>query len=161
MRFICLVLLVGCVSEGDDEGGAATTQDSTCVSGVRWTGGDSESPLMHPGGDCIGCHASGEGPRFIVAGTVYSQLVEKTDCFGVSGVTVTLTDANNVVVTTTSNDAGNFYFRATTALTMPVHATLSYEGRTRQMVAAQGAGLCASCHTETGANGAPGRIMAP
>ena len=38
---------------------------------MKWTVGDRESPEMHPGRSCIDCHAKGEGPRFLVAGTVY------------------------------------------------------------------------------------------
>ena len=36
-----------------------------------------------------------------------------------------------------------------------------YDDRVRMMVASQTAGNCNSCHTQNGANGAPGRIMAP
>src|SRR5215208_1118410 len=36
-----------------------------CSSGRQWTGGDRESPEMHPGGACIDCHSrDDEGPRF-------------------------------------------------------------------------------------------------
>jgi len=62
-------------------------------SGLKWIGGDRESALMRPGMSCIGCHAEGEGPRFQIAGTVYTNLDEKDEYFGVEGLTVQVTDA--------------------------------------------------------------------
>jgi hypothetical protein len=146
-------------SGGDGSGGM--TSDPSCASGMRWTGVDHESPLMHPGGDCIGCHSSGEGPRFAIAGTVSESLSDPVDCYGVQGAVVTITDAASQTFTLTTNEAGNFYLSARTAVTMPIHASIAFEGRTRAMVASQVVGACASCHTSAGANGAPGRILAP
>jgi hypothetical protein len=115
---------------------------------------------MRPGADCIACHsASGEGPRFTIAGTVHAAFDEPTDCLGVAGVSVSVTDTNGTVVDLVTNSAGNFYTK--TALAMPIHARLSFEGRERVMTLAPQVGACASCHTETGANNAPGRILAP
>jgi len=115
---------------------------------------------MHPGGDCIGCHAQrGEGPRYSVAGTVHAVIDEPTDCLGVPGVTVTVTDANATTLDLTTNSSGNFFTR--TSLAMPVQIRLSFEGRERVMGLQPPVGACASCHTETGAMAAPGRILAP
>jgi Tfp pilus assembly protein PilV len=41
------------------------------------------------------------------------------------------------------------------------HASVTTNGTTSSMVAAQATGDCMSCHTQAGANGAPGRILAP
>ena len=167
MKFLVSMLafasLAACMTaSGDDGGGGAdSTPDSRCASGLRWTGGNSESPLMHPGGDCIGCHSSGEGPRFLVAGTVSASLDEPADCFGVEGAVVTITDANGTSIDATSNAAGNFYISARQNLAMPIHASVQLGGHVNAMGAAQSTGACASCHTATGTGGAPGRILAP
>jgi cytochrome c553 len=149
---ILLAALAGC-SRGPE----------VCSTDSAWLEGDEESPLMHPGGDCIGCHTrEGEGPRFQIAGTVMNDLKDDTDCNGIAGVTVQITDANNQVFTMTTNPAGNFFLEPTaSAVALPFKAKLSYKGRERVMMTPQSVGACASCHTTTGANGAPGRILAP
>lgn len=80
--------------------------------------------------------------------------------FGVAGVVLELTDADGVITTVTSNSAGNFVVLETTIAT-PYTAKLTYEGRERVMATPQTELSCNACHTETGANGAPGRILAP
>jgi mono/diheme cytochrome c family protein len=142
----------------------APESPATCTSGAYWkANGDNASALMHPGGACITCHAQNEGPRFVIAGTVYPSAHEPIDCNGVDGsnqaVTVEITDANGAVTTLSVNRAGNFY--SSMQIAMPFHAKVRSNGRERQMGAAQMTGNCNSCHTELGANGAPGRIMAP
>ena len=91
-------------------------------SGLKWIGGDRESDLMHPGLSCIACHTqSGEGPRFQVAGTVYTNIDEQDDYFGVEGATVQATDAKGKVATFTTNKAGNFSSgRFSAALALPL-----------------------------------------
>ncbi|MBS1121535.1 MAG: hypothetical protein H6Q90_3763 [Deltaproteobacteria bacterium] len=162
MKQLALVLAIawvtGCTESEGEEGGGAVASD-LCVSGLRWAGGNAESPSMHPGSDCIGCHAAGEGPRFVIAGTVHGSFTEPADCYGVPGVAVTITDATGQTLNLMTNDAGNFYSPA--AMTMPIRATLQFEGRERTMVTRQPVGSCATCHTETGTNNAPGRILAP
>jgi cytochrome c553 len=115
---------------------------------------------MHPGGDCIGCHAqSGEGPRYSVAGTVMGDLSDADDCYGVEGVTVRVTDANDVTHEVVSNAAGNFFM--TEHVPAPYTVELDWEGGTSAMLTPQSVGSCASCHTAEGANAAPGRTVAP
>ena len=150
------------VSGEQGETTATSTSSSACVSGIKWTGGDSESPEMHPGGNCIGCHASGEGPRFLAAGTVYTKLDESNDCFGVQGVAVQLTDSRGKVQALQTNRAGNFMLRDRGhRLAMPFTAQVTFKGRSAQMAAPQSIGNCAVCHTAKGANGAPGRVIIP
>jgi hypothetical protein len=156
---LVIATVVSCTESEDEEGGAVA--DARCATGLRWASGDAESPRMHPGADCIGCHASGEGPQFVVAGTVQAAIDDPTDCYGVPGATVTITDATGKSVMTTSNEAGNFYLAAREMLVMPIAAVVELDGRLRSMTAQQMTGACASCHTATGANGAPGRILAP
>jgi hypothetical protein len=167
-----LVLLalssLGCMAGEDDEDGEegdeaadGSAPSEACLSGTEWVGGNAESPRMHPGTDCLGCHQNiGEAQEVTLAGTVYGAVDEVDDCFGVSGVTVQITDADGQVTELETNSAGNFLLSGTT-IAPPYNAKLIYEGRERAMVAQQTELSCNSCHTETGANNAPGRILAP
>jgi mono/diheme cytochrome c family protein len=152
-------------ASGFDAGTPATNPDDTpvqCSSGSHWTSGNRESPFMHPGGACITCHSRGEGPDFSLAGTVFPSAHEPDDCNGVgnsAGVTVVITDANGKVVELPVNAAGNFSYESSLAL--PYHAKVRNSNGERAMSHAQTSGDCNSCHTESGANDAPGRVMAP
>jgi hypothetical protein len=131
-------------------------------SGLKWIGGDRESPFMHPGLSCIGCHARGEGPRFQAAGTVYTDIDEKDDYLGVAGVTVQLTDAKGKALKLVTNKAGNFFSGGRdAALAFPVTVKLFKGAAERDMGSPAPIGDCAACHTAAGKNGAPGRVMAP
>jgi mono/diheme cytochrome c family protein len=133
-----------------------------CSSGA-WNGGEEESPRMHPGGECITCHSRSEGPDFSIGGTVYPSAHEPIDCDGIDGdqleIDVVITDAEGGETRLHVNEAGNFY--ASKNIKFPIHAKVVSAGRERAMSAAQMTGNCNHCHTATGANGAPGRIMAP
>ena len=67
-----------------------------------------ESELMEPGGACINCHATYEGPSFALAGTVMSALHDDTNCGGVADVTVAITGDDGMRVELVSNANGNF-----------------------------------------------------
>jgi hypothetical protein len=43
----------------------------------------------------------------------------------------------------------------------PFTAEVIYQGQSVSMTTPQTSGDCNSCHTESGANGAPGRIVVP
>lgn len=159
--------LVACAGGGKDSTPATTdsgttdlTSTETCVSGETWTGGNEESPLMHPGMDCIACHDQGEGPTFEVAGTVYSVLGQPDDCYGESGVEVEITDADGAVFSATTNAAGNFYLKPSEAdITYPYTVRILIDGEeVNRMSAPQDDGACGSCHGQTGSDGAPGRV---
>ncbi len=143
-----------CVS-GVDPLGAAPT----CTSGQTWNGGNDGSSRMNPGQACISCHSQGEGPRFSLAGTVYPTGHEPDQCYGTSAAQVIITDAAGKTLTLTPNSAGNFSSNA--LLSLPYNAKVVANGLTRAMSAAQTSGDCNSCHTQNGANGAPGRITLP
>jgi hypothetical protein len=150
----------GAESGEEEGGGSGGTPDMSCVSGLRWASGDAESPLMHPGTDCIACHQQrGEAEEVRLAGTVYTEYTEADDCYGVAGVTIVLTGADGVVVQMTTNDAGNFMREQTIAT--PYTAKIVYEGRERAMATPQTVFSCNSCHGAVGVNAAPGRIIAP
>jgi hypothetical protein len=159
--------LVGCDGGGVPVGGdtdaqvedTARTWAPTCTSGDRWTGGDHESPEMHPGRDCIDCHRQEGGPTLGIAGTVFSDFHDEDDCDGVQGVTVHVTDASGNVHDYTTNAAGNFYSRF--PVSTPFSASLEYQGHTSEMVTHPDSTSCNSCHTLAGREDAPGRIVAP
>lgn len=141
-----------------------TTDPTVCVSGEYWTGGDEESPLMHPGRDCIACHTDRhEGPDLVVAGTVYTRLHEPDDCNGRSGVVVEITGDDGHVFTASTNPAGNFFlYTMGTALVTPYTARVLVNGvAVSAMATPQTSGACGSCHTVDGTSDAPGRIVVP
>jgi hypothetical protein len=137
------------------------TTPTVCSSDVYWTRGDRGSALMHPGKACIDCHSStGDAPLYRIAGTVFPTTHEPDDCYGASGsITVEITDANGTAYSLPVNEAGNFFSR--TRIATPYTAKVLSGGKTRVMVAAQTNGDCNACHTEQGAEKAPGRIVAP
>src|SRR6186713_3683691 len=143
--------------------GACSTAGPTpeeCTTNAVWNGGNEESPLMHPGGDCIGCHdQEGEGPGYSVAGTVMGAYDEPTDCYGIEDVTVRVTDASGDVHEAVTNAAGNFFFGGD--VPGPYTAEIERDGVVRAMVTPQTDGNCANCHTEVGASSAPGWILVP
>lgn len=141
---------------------------STCTSGATWTRADEASPLMHPGGACLDCHARSAMPPSPVgtlAGTVYASVHEPDDCNGAPGSTadpivITVRGHDGQMVQATVNEAGNFY--TTDPVALPIEwATVTYQGRTRAMASAQASADCNACHTEAGRSGAPGRIVLP
>lgn len=135
----------------------------TCTSGA-YSRGEEESSSMSPGGACISCHASSrEGPRYALAGTVYPTAHEPDDCNGVNGSTsgaqIMVIDAAGATIVVEVNSVGNFYSRE--SFVAPYYAKVVQNDQERAMVSAQEDGDCNSCHTESGTNQAPGRIMLP
>lgn len=152
--------------QGTCTGGSNTNYNTplTCTSGSYIHSADNTGSLMHPGGACNTCHSQQGGydapPIFSIAGTVYPTAHEYDDCVGVSGMQVVIMDANgNTQITLNANSSGNFTYEGT--ISKPYRAKVVQNGKTREMSATQTDGNCNSCHTEQGANGAPGRIMAP
>lgn len=138
--------------------------DGDCTTGTYWTGGDEGSSRMHPGGDCIACHArEDEGPSYALAGTVMGGATDVTDCDGIPDVEVDIVDKDgNVALTLTTNDAGNFFSQAgIPSALLPYTVVLRAGEQTREMFTPQTEQNCMACHTAEGASGAPGRILAP
>jgi hypothetical protein len=148
---------------GASDAGGVTNPYNTptvCTSNKTWNNGNEGSSVMRPGGACITCHTMRGGPAYTVAGTVYPTAHEPNDCDGVNGaVTVVVTDANGVVTSIAVNSVGNFDSRA--SIVAPFHVKVTNGAKVRAMAGALTAGDCNSCHTVTGVNGAPGRVMAP
>jgi mono/diheme cytochrome c family protein len=138
---------------------------ATCTSKKTYGGGTDGGGSMYPGRACISCHGSsgGEAPRFVIAGTLYPTGHEPDSCNGVNGTNgakIVVTGSNGTSITLTPNAAGNFY--SSTALPPPYAAkVVDAAGVERVMVSTASTGDCNSCHTQTGANGAPGRITMP
>lgn len=137
-----------------------------CTSRTLWTDGDEPSTLMRPGVACNECHlASGGAPEFAIAGTVYPTLHEPDDCYGASGamgeVLLRITGSDGAVLDLPVGTSGNFYASISAGIVFPVRAEVVFDGRIRTMCAWQTNGDCNTCHTETGTNGAQGRVRLP
>lgn len=164
---------MGSCTSGANDGGMSTAPDdmgttaaATCTSGKTWTNGDNGSPLMHPGDNCIECHAGNpQAPQFTIAGTLYASLHEPIDCNGVDGtkqaVQIQIFDAGGkkLLTTLTPNAAGNFY--SNIAVGNGYHARVVYNGKANTMGVQQVNGDCNACHQQQGIQGAPGRVMLP
>lgn len=148
-----LVLLAACGG-----GSAGTVPVSECSTGLKWTGGDEESPLMHPGMACISCHSMRQAPSLEIAGTVYGALHDGDDCYGSPGVSVVITGADGRVTTLTTNESGNFSLRSRGTIALPFRAKIVSGSQERVMATPQMSGDCSSCHSAAGAEGAAGRI---
>jgi len=167
-------------SSGDSGSGTATSGGSTtgdpfggssvCSRGLEWNMGNTESPFMNPGMACRTCHmqmASFVNGRILIGGTVYETGHEPDLCFGIDGIKyptiVEITDANNVVTELEVNEGGNFLWDKAQhgVVSFPITARVVRGSDERVMLTPQMDGNCNDCHTEDGANGAPGRIVAP
>jgi len=119
---------------------------------------------MEPGGTCINCHATYDGPSFALAGSVMNALHDDTNCAGVAGVTVAITGGDGMRVEMVSNASGNFRLDRWPGTNLyPYTAEVIRDGVTSKMMAPRQAGEndCNSCHFSVGLNDAPGRIIVP
>lgn len=137
--------------------------DGVCSTAQWWTRGDRESQLMHPGRDCIECHAERhEGPRYTVAGTVFQNVDDEDDCRGIPAVVIDILDSGgNVAFSMTSNSVGNFHSSERLSAIGRYTARVTYDGRSAEMTTPQTDGACNHCHTAVGIEDAPGRILVP
>lgn len=148
--------------------GDAGPADTICSSGEKFpVQFDDGSPDMNPGLPCRACHLvrEPEEARFFM-GTAYPTLHEEDRCFSMvpTGTRVEIIDANgNVAVTMPVRRRGNFFSSSRNAnIVLPFTArVVSPSGAITQMTTPQMTGDCNGCHTEQGANGAPGRILFP
>jgi hypothetical protein len=133
----------------------------TCLSSLRWVGGDRPSAEMHPGSDCVACHGETDSMPLMFAGTVYAfrenQLAHTPEaqpldgCFGLEGIEVEITEGDGRVRSTLTNRAGNFYFEGRQSeLVWPYTASLSFSRGRRvaepRMFTSPYYGGCARCH---------------
>jgi len=123
-----------------------------------------ESPEMEPGGTCINCHATYDGPSFALAGSVMNALHDDTNCAGVPAVTVAITGGDGMRVELVSNTSGNFWLDRWPGTNLyPYTAEVIRDGVTSKMMAPRqpGENDCNSCHFSVGRSDAPGRIIVP
>jgi hypothetical protein len=154
--------LAACQADGKFEG----VPESVCVSGKIWTYEDKDSPLMNPGRSCIGCHVenndAAQAPFYTAAGTVMQDLHDGDDCAGAPELTVILTDADGTEWPMPGNSVGSFWLAPDSPVAMPYTARIvDLAGNERVKQDPVSDGDCASCHTQDGANGAPGRLLPP
>jgi MYXO-CTERM domain-containing protein len=145
------VIIVGCYD-------VSYVTSDVCSGGLAWTGGDKGSANMHPGSACVDCHAANGGPHFTIAGTIYPSKAPD-DCLGSTDASIEITGADGKLLTITANEAGNFYTEL--AVKTPYQVKVVSGGKSKIMGSAQTSGDCNSCHTEAGANAAPGRVTLP
>ena len=153
-RFLAVLgAVLGCGSESEPEPAACSP---------RWELGGVASADMSPGRPCVGCHLSNDGPPLAAAGTVFAALDTDDDCYGVAGLTVEIEDATGTVHTVETGPSGNFHLEGDPAmLVLPIIARVIDGDRQRWMPRYVHATDCNGCHTKTGVDGAPGRILAP
>lgn len=164
---VALIAAAGC-SDGSPQQADADacpsdepSPDVLCTSGILWTQGNQPSTRMRPGLACIECHVATPGaPVFSIAGTVFPTAHEPDDCLGASGATVRIVDANGTRLELSAGTTGNF-FASAGAVIFPIRAEVEYAGVVRAMCEARTTGDCNECHTQFGANGAPGRVRLP
>jgi mono/diheme cytochrome c family protein len=151
---------------GGGAGGAAPdpfAAPAQCTSGDTYKWGEGDD--MAPGRACNHCHqAEGEGPSMAVAGTVYPTAHEPDNCIstGVAGAIVEITGADGKVFElTVSPSSGNFRSHKGDAIVKPYKAKVKFQGKERSMGSAVSESDCNFCHTQDGAEGAPGRILLP
>ncbi len=162
MRALSLIAFVTLGLSGGCKDDIVDVSQDECASGRKWVGGEKESPLMFPGRDCVACHR-GEGPDFVLAGTVYPEagLNDPNNCLGIEGASVLIEGAGGQMYSLETNEAGNFYLSSSTDLTFPARVTVEYQDATREMVMDVPDGACATCHSAEGSSGAAGRIIVP
>ena len=172
---VTLLSLAGCSTLTED------VDPTVCLTGQRWVGGDLGSPEMHPGQDCVGCHRRDDGPPLMFGGTIYPTAMDlpnpaamvdapapagtgpvpfsvpQDDCFGLEGVTVTITGADGRVFTTVSNEAGNVFLEGDeNELVKPYRVAISAVDPGTLMLAETemmfdgNQGDCAGCHNGGG-----------
>ncbi|MDQ3336287.1 MAG: hypothetical protein M4D80_14055 [Myxococcota bacterium] len=153
---------------GTGGGPDAGIAETICTSNQYWPlDWDDGSPNMNPGLPCRACHLQREEERaYFFMGTAFPTLHEKDRCFSIvpAGTRVEIIDANGAVALTMAVRAkGNFFSSSRMAgVALPFTArVITPNGAINQMSTPQMSGDCNGCHTEQGANGAPGRILLP
>ncbi len=136
-----------------------------CTSGTNGTTGESKD--MNPGRPCKACHAVQEPFRnYGFMGTAYPTLHELDQCNGLApaNAVVEILDANGNALNpplnlTVRRLSGNFMSNTWTTSPSPYRARVKVNGQVvSTMNTPQTDGDCNTCHSETGSNGAPGRI---
>jgi hypothetical protein len=125
------------------------------------TPGVPPGPMHRPGQPCLLCHdgAQGDPPAFSMAGTVF--LYANSAAQVASGATVTLEDKDGSTISTTVNQAGNFFLTPDTySPTYPVHVKSVTLGDVSISMHSHigGNGSCAGCHADPEGPDSPGHV---
>lgn len=142
--------------------------DASCPSNTFWSEYRAAAETMHPGKECNACHnddnaaTGGDAPIFAVAGTVFGSAHSPDDCLSPEseGAEVEIVDANGTVYLAPVGPTGNFMIDDP-GLTYPYVARVVFQGRERWMTTAQDEADCNKCHTQSGDDLVPGRIILP
>ena len=157
---------------GDDGGGSVVLTDggvalgdggmpTNCTLGAAGAIALVPTDTMAPGTACVACHLAIGKPLYL-AGTVYPTYHEADLCLGVTNVQVEIVDSMNATHTLPVNSSGNFLDQDIFSLWPSPWTVAVVRGTARrQMVGTVTNGDCNACHTAAGAQGAPGRILAP
>ena len=134
---------------------------TNCTLGASGALGLVPVETMAPGTACVACHLAIGKPLYL-AGTVYPTYHEADLCLGVTDVQVEIVDANNASHLLPVNSSGNFLDQDIFSLWPSPWTVAVVRGSARRpMIATVVDGDCNGCHTATGNNSAPGRILAP
>jgi hypothetical protein len=156
---------------GSSDGGAPVSLDGfvapppdggNCTVGQSGVLGLVPAATMAPGTACIACHTATNAGVLHIAGTVYNDYHEADLCLGVTDVKVQIQDAQGTVHMLDVNSSGNFVANSLTDnFPSPWSVAVVRGSLSRPMLSKVMSGDCNSCHTATGAQAAPGRIIAP
>jgi hypothetical protein len=161
----------GSSGAGSSDGGAPVSLDGfvapapdggNCIVGQSGVLGLVPAATMAPGTACIACHTATNAGVLHIAGTVYNDYHEADLCLGVTDVKVQIADAQGTLHMLDVNSSGNFVANGLTDnFPSPWSVAVVRGSLSRPMVGKVMSGDCNSCHTATGAQAAPGRIIAP
>ncbi len=141
---------------------------AACASGELWNPLEAPEETMYPGRECNPCHNDeivsngGDPPIFDIAGTVFANPFAPDDCLSpeTEGAQVEVIDANGTPYLLEVGPTGNFSLQAP-GFAYPYTARVIYQGRERWMTTAQSDADCNHCHTATGDDLVPGRVLLP
>jgi hypothetical protein len=118
---------------------------------------------MTPGRPCVDCHKTTSVP-LTAAGTIFVDVHEPDDCYGVDGLGVAVAILGVATGTELTprlqvNRAGNFF--TSIALPSSYRVKIISGGRESTMMSPVMDGDCNACHTAVGVAGAQGRLVKP
>lgn len=176
-----------CDANGQPVMPSTAPPESTCHSGVSYTyptgGNFPTSFAMFPDADCVSCHRLNQVlPRVVLAGTVFSGIRERDNCFAQAtdpaapsaSLVVEVEDSAGQAWELPVFNSGNFVLstHSDKMLTPPFRVAVFNKatGARRRMMNEVSEGSCNRCHTERGtlpadvaweAGPPPGRVVAP
>ena len=148
----------GSAASADDGGRVVVTTDGGTVSNTPptpYTDPFANAPPFTPGvgpngkhnegRDCLqsGCHDSnGDGPAFLIGGTIYSDYAGKVP---LAGAEIRIVDKNGKATSTYSANGGNFYISAKSGVAFPVVVGARTSSSTRPMITPLTTGAMGGC----------------